>query len=182
MTLFARDSVDREAFGMSYPASWFQQFPALFCVLLAPVFAWLWVRLGKKQPSSPGKFAIGLILVGLGFVVMMGAGQASAGGVKISAWWLIGTYFLHVLGEMCVSPVGLSTMTKLAPQRITGMMMGVWFLAASVGNYVGGRAAGLYESWPLWQLFGMFMLMTVLAGLVLALLVRPIRRMMGGAH
>jgi POT family proton-dependent oligopeptide transporter len=182
MTLFAKDSVDRVAFGFSYPASWFQQFPALFCVLLAPVFAWLWVWLGKRQPSSPGKFAIGLILVGLGFVVMMGAGQAAANGVKISAWWLIGTYLLHVLGEMCVSPVGLSTMTKLAPRRITGMMMGVWFLAASVGNYVSGRTAGLYGTWPLWKLFGLFMLMTVIAGLVLALLVRPIRRMMGGVH
>ncbi len=182
LTLFARDSVDRTAFGMSYPASWFQQFPALFCVILAPVFAWLWVWLGKRQPSSPAKFALGLILVSLGFVVMMGAAGASAGGVKISAWWLIGTYFLHVLGEMCLSPVGLSTMTKLAPRRVTSLMMGVWFLAASVGNYIGGRTAGLYETWPLWRLFGLFMLTTLLAGLLLALLARPIRRMMGGIH
>ena len=184
LTLFARDSVDRVLPFMDepFPTSWFQNFPALFCVLLAPVFAWLWVRLGKRQPSSPAKFAIGLLMVGIGFIVMMGAASASAGGARISPWWLIGTYFLHVLGEMCLSPVGLSTMTKLAPARISGMMMGVWFLAASVGNYVGGRAAGFYDRLtPLW-LFGLFVLLTFAAAAVLALLVRPIRRMMGGVH
>ena len=183
LTLFAERSTDREVWGFpEFPAGWFQQLPALFCVILAPVFAWLWVRLGSRQPSSPAKFALGLVLVGLGFVVMMGAASASAAGARISLWWLVATYFLHVLGEMCVSPVGLSTMTKLAPTRVTGMMMGVWFLAASVGNYVAGRLAGQYESLPLWQLFGLFVVLTFAAGGVLAILIRPIRRMMGGVH
>ncbi len=184
LTLFARDSVDRTIAFMDepFPTSWFQNFPALFCVILAPVFAWLWVRLGKHQPSSPAKFAIGLVMVGIGFIVMMGAASASSAGALISPWWLIATYFLHVLGEMCLSPVGLSTMTKLAPARISGMMMGVWFLAASVGNYVGGRAAGYYEFLSPWKLFGLFVLLTFTTGAVLALLIRPIRRMMGGVH
>jgi POT family proton-dependent oligopeptide transporter len=184
LTLFARDSVDRTLAWMEdpFPVSWFQNFPALFCVILAPVFAWLWVWLGKRQPSSPAKFSIGLVLVGIGFIVMMGAASASAGGAMISPWWLIGTYFLHVLGEMCLSPVGLSTMTKLAPARVSGMMMGVWFLAASVGNYVGGRAAGFYEFLPPWKLFALFVLLTFGAAALLALLARPIRRMMGGVR
>jgi POT family proton-dependent oligopeptide transporter len=184
LTLFARDSTDRTLpfLDEPFPTSWFQNFPALFCIILAPVFAWLWIRLGKRQPSSPAKFAIGLVMVGIGFIVMMGAASASAEGARISPWWLIGTYFLHVVGEMCLSPVGLSTMTKLAPARISGMMMGVWFLAASVGNYVGGRAAGFYESLEPYKLFGLFVVLTFAAGAVLAILIRPIRRMMGGVH
>ncbi len=156
--------------------------PAFYVILLAPVFAWLWVRLGSRQPSSPAKFSLGLIFVGLGFVVMTFASQAAASGVPVSPMWLLATYFLHVVGEMCLSPVGLSTVTKLAPQRTVGLMMGAWFLASAVGNYLGGRTAGLYEQFPLWALFGLVAGSTIAAGVVLALLVRPIRRLMGGVH
>ncbi len=117
-----------------FPAGWFQQVPAFFVILMAPIFAWLWVRMGSKQPSSPAKFSLGLIFVGLGFVVMIGASLASGSGIKVSPMWLVATYFLHVVGEMCLSPVGLSTVTKLAPERATSLMMGVWFLAAAVGQ------------------------------------------------
>jgi POT family proton-dependent oligopeptide transporter len=96
--------------------------------------------------------------------------------------WLVLTYLLHVIGEMCLSPVGLSTVTKLAPARVTGLMMGVWFLASAVGNYIGGRTAGFYEMLPLWGLFGLIAVTTIGAGLLLGLLVRPIRRLMGGVH
>ena len=122
-------------------------------ILLAPVFAWLWVWLGTRDPSSPTKFAVGLLFVGLGFVVMIGAAQATAGGALVSPLWLAVTYLLHTIGELCLSPVGLSSMTRLAPDRVKGMMMGVWFLAASVGNLIAGRVAGLYESFTLTQLF-----------------------------
>ncbi len=179
LNLFARDFTDRVVSGYEFPASWFQWVPALFVILQAPLFAWLWVRLDKRQPSSPAKFSLGLVFVGLGFVVMM---AASLSGEVVGPGWLLATYFLHVVGEMCLSPVGLSTVTKLAPARVTSLMMGVWFLASAVGNYLGGRTAGLYESVPLWQLFGIVAATTIGGGLVLMILVKPIRRLMGGVH
>jgi len=182
LNLFAWELTDRVVAGFEFPAGWFQWVPALFVILLAPVFAWLWVRLGARQPSSPAKFSLGLLFVGLGFCVMIGAAVVASEGGKVSPGWLLATYFLHVVGEMCLSPVGLSTVTKLAPERVTGLMLGVWFLAAAVGNYIGGRAAGLYETLPLWQLFGIVAATTIAAGLLLALLIRPIRKLMGGIH
>lgn len=183
LNLFAERNTDRVVGEWGeFPAGWFQQVPALFVILQAPVFAWLWVRLGKRQPSSPAKFALGLVFVGLGFVVMISASMASAGGVRVSPLWLVATYFLHVIGEMCLSPVGLSTVTKLAPQRVASLMMGVWFLASAVGNYLGGRMASLYETLELPTLFGIVAAVPIGAGLLLALLARPIRRLMGGVH
>ena len=182
LNLFARDETDRVVLGSEFPASWFQWVPALFVIIQAPIFAWLWVRMGKRQPSSPAKFSLGLVFVGLGFVVMIFAAMLSRGGAMVGPGWLLATYFLHVVGEMFLSPVGLSTVTKLAPARVTSLMMGVWFLASAVGNYLGGRTAGLYETLPLWQLFGLVAATAIGGGLVLALLIRPIRRLMGGVH
>jgi len=183
LNLFAERNTNRVVGEMGeFPAGWFQQVPALFVLLQAPLFAWLWIRMGKRQPSSPAKFALGLVFVGLGFVVMMGASAASANGHLVSPMWLIATYFLHVIGEMCLSPVGLSTVTKLAPQRVTSLMMGVWFLAAAVGNYLGGRVAGMYETLELTTLFGIVAAIPVIAGIVLFLLVPVIRRLMGGVY
>ncbi len=183
LNLFAERDTNREVAGMgAFPAGWFQQVPAFFVILLAPTFAWLWIRMGSRQPSSPTKFAIGLVFVGLGFVVMVGASIASANGMKVTPMWLVATYFLHVVGEMCVSPVGLSTVSKLAPERASSLMMGVWFLATAVGNYLGGRAAGLYETLELPTLFGFVAATTIVAGVVLALLVPRIRTLMGGVH
>ena len=179
LNLFARDYTDRVILGYEFPASWFQWVPALFVILQAPLFAWLWVRLDKRQPSSPAKFSLGLIFVGLGFVVMV---LASRPGTTVGSGWLLLTYFLHVVGEMCLSPVGLSTVTKLAPARVASLMMGVWFLASAVGNYLGGRTAGLYGSMPLWQLFGIVAATAIGGGLVLMALVKPIRKLMGGVH
>ncbi|MGK2858462.1 MAG: peptide MFS transporter, partial [Thermoanaerobaculia bacterium] len=182
LNLFARDQTDRVVMGSEFPASWFQWVPALFVIIQAPIFAWLWVRMGKRQPSSPAKFSFGLLFVGLGFVVMIFAAMLSRGGALVGPGWLLATYFLHVVGEMFLSPVGLSTVTKLAPARVTSLMMGVWFLASAVGNYLGGRTAGLYETLPLWQLFGLVAATAIGGGLVLALLIRPIRRLMSGVH
>jgi POT family proton-dependent oligopeptide transporter len=182
LNLFARDQTDRVVMGSEFPASWFQWVPALFVIIQAPIFALLWVRLGPRQPSSPAKFSLGLLFVGLGFVVMIVAATLTRGGALVSPAWLLATYFLHVVGEMCLSPVGLSTVTKLAPARVTSLMMGVWFLASAVGNYLGGRTAGLYETLPLWQLFGIVAATAIGGALVLGLLVRPIRRLMGGVH
>jgi POT family proton-dependent oligopeptide transporter len=183
LNLFAERNTDRTVWsGWEFPAGWFQQVPAAFVILQAPVFAWLWIRMGKRQPSSPAKFSLGLIFVGLGFVVMIGASLTSAGGTLVSPSWLIVTYFLHVVGEMCLSPVGLSTVTKLAPARVTSLMMGVWFLASAVGNYIGGRVAGLYETLSLPMLFGIVAAIPIAAGVLLFLLVPAIRRLMGGVH
>jgi len=171
-------------FGWQVPASFFQSINALFVISLAPVFAWLWVRLSKRglEPSSPAKFAIGLTLLGLGFVVMVGASLAAAGGVRVSPLWLVLTYLLHTLGELSLSPVGLSTVTKLAPQRQVGQMMGVWFMATSLGNLIAGQVAGQFEAMPLPQLFGTVAAVAIGMGVVLALFVKPLRRLMGGVH
>lgn len=182
LSLFARDYTDRHVWGFEFPASWFQWVPALFVIIQAPIFAWLWIKMGNKQPSSPAKFALGLIFVGLGFAVMVAAAVFSGGDSRVGPGWLLATYFLHVVGEMCLSPVGLSTVTKLAPARVTGLMMGVWFLAAAVGNYVGGRVAGLYETLSQSMLFAIVGGTALGGGLVLALLVKPIKRLMAGVR
>jgi POT family proton-dependent oligopeptide transporter len=178
LNLFAREKTRNSVLGIGFPSSWFQSVNALMIIVLAPVFAWLWVALGRRDPSSPTKFAFGLLFVGLGFAVMIGAAQASGSGQPVSPMWLTVTYLFHTIGELCLSPVGLSSMTRLAPDRVKGMMMGVWFLAASVGNLIAGRVAGFYESFTLTQLFGAVTLFAVAASLVMFALVRPIRQML----
>ncbi len=163
-----------------FPASWFQSANALFIIFLTPLFAWLWVWLAQRRrdPSTPAKFSFGLILVGAGFLVMMVAASLSAAGVKVSPMWLILTYFLHTVGELTLSPVGLSAMSKLAPQRIGGMVMGVWFMATSAGNFISGSVLGLYASFSESQVFGAVAAFSIGAGLILAFMVRPIKRLM----
>jgi POT family proton-dependent oligopeptide transporter len=170
--------------GGDFPASWFQALNPLLIIVLAPVFAWLWVWLANRgrEPSSPGKFVFGLVFLGLGFAILVvGAGLAQQG-VKVSPMWLALTYFFHTVGELSLSPVGLSAMTKLAPVRVVSMMMGVWFLAASVGNYMGGFLVRFYETIQLPVLFGMMASFAIAFALVLAVMVRPIRRMLGRQH
>ncbi len=178
LNLFADRSTDNRLFGMAFPASWFQAVPAIFIILLAPVFAWLWLRLGKRDPSSPTKFVFGLAFVGLGFVVLVPAAALAASGVKVSPLWLALTYLLHTIGELCLSPVGLSATSKLAPARVAGLMMGVWFLTISLGSYLGGRVASVYEAFSLPTLFGLVGGAAILAAVVLAVAVRPINRML----
>ncbi|HYO52071.1 peptide MFS transporter [Archangium sp.] len=184
LNLFARELTDRRVFGWEMPASFLQSVNALLIIGFAPVFAWLWVWLNKRgrEPASPAKFSLGLVLLGSGFLVMVAASLAAAGGHKVSPLWLVLTYLLHTLGELSLSPVGLSTVTKLSPQRAVGQMMGVWFMSMSLGNLIAGRVAGQFEAMPLPQLFGAVAAVAIAAGLVLALFVRPIRRMMGGVH
>jgi POT family proton-dependent oligopeptide transporter len=180
LNLFAQRSTRNSIFGFSFPASWLQSVNALFIITLAPVFARLWIWLGRREPSSPAKFAWGLLCGGLGFAVIALGAVAAADGSRVSVLWLLVVYFLHTSGELCLSPVGLSAMTKLAPARIGGLLMGVWFLSTSVGNYLGGRVASLYEALPLTQLFGLVAAFGIATGLVLALFVKPVVRLMGG--
>ena len=134
--------VDRVLFGWEVPASMFQSLNAFFIFTLAPFFAMLWIALAKKniEPPTPLKFALGLIFVGLGFLVLVG-GMQSSPGVQTGVIWIILIYLLHTIGELCLSPVGLSSVTKLSPQRIVGVMMGMWFFASAAGNFVAGLIA-----------------------------------------
>jgi POT family proton-dependent oligopeptide transporter len=178
LNLFAQRSTRTEAFGMPFPASWLQSVAPFSLVVLSPVFAWIWMRLGRRDPSSPTKFTIGLVCVALSFAILVIPAQAAEQGLRVSPLWLVATYLLHTCGELCLSPVGLSAMTRLAPARIVGLTMGVWFVALSAGNYLGGRVASLYETFSLTQLFGVVALFAGGAAVILALLIRPIRRML----
>jgi POT family proton-dependent oligopeptide transporter len=157
---------------------YFQSFNSVFLIALAPVIGWLWLKLGRHEPSSPAKFSWGLIFVGLGFAILIPVSTGTAA----SPWWLTLTYLLHTIGELCLSPVGMSAMTKLAPARIGGLMMGAWFLSISVGDFIGGRLAAVYETFPLPTLFGIVAGFSIVMGLLLVMLIKPMKRLMGGVH
>jgi len=179
LNLFASEKTNNQILGYSYPSSWYQSVNSIFIILLAPVFSWVWLKMGRRQPSSPAKFTYGLIFVGLGFV-LLAAASMSVG--QTSPLWLIGVYLLHTLGELSLSPVGLSTVTKLAPARLAGSMMGIWFLSLSLGNFMGGWVAGFYDAATpdtLVRLFGSVALTTLAAGGLLAVLTPFIRGLMG---
>ena len=181
--LFADQKTRTAILGRSFPSSWLQAVGPALIILLAPVFAWLWLKLGPREPSSPAKFALGLLFVGIGPLLLAIASLLSGGAdVRVSPVWLVLVYLAQTIGELCLSPVGLSTVTKLAPPRIVGLMMGVWFLSLSVGNYAAGWVAGFFGSLPLPQLFGSLFLATALSAFILALLIRPLRGLMGGVH
>jgi POT family proton-dependent oligopeptide transporter len=185
LNLFAQRFTKNSIFGISYPASWLQSVNSAFIWMLAPVFAWIWLALGRRhrEPSSPAKFSYGLFFVGAGFLVMVGAALSSGtAGQRVTPMWLITVYLLHTVGELCLSPVGLSTMTKLAPARVVSQMMGVWFLASSLGNYLGGRVAGLFETFPLPKIFGAVFGVCMLFTLIAIALIKPLRRLMGDVH
>lgn len=179
LNIFAAERTDNTIFGWQYPPSWLQSLNGLFIWTMAPLFAWIWIKLGDREPSSPAKFSWGLVLAGVGFAILIPPATAGAG-VKVTPLWLTATYLLHTFGELCLSPVGLSAITKLAPVRVAGLMMGVWFLSISIGNYLGGRVSGFYEALPLPSLFGVVGAFAIVAGLVLAFFARPITRLMGG--
>jgi POT family proton-dependent oligopeptide transporter len=145
----------------------------------------LWLNLGRRNlnPSIPMKFGFGLILLGLGFLVLAGAAVLVTRGQKVWPVWLITTYLLHTFGELCVSPVGLSSITKLAPKRFVGQMMGAWFLATSLGNLIAGRIAGEFNPNAVGEMPGRFLQMVLLpvaVAIVIIALSRPIKKMMAG--
>ena len=165
LNLFADRATRSSILGWAFPSGYFQSLQPLFIITFAPVFAWIWIRLGSRQPSSPAKFGVGLLFVGSGFALLVVAASLSAHGVKVAPYWL--------------SPVGMSAFTKLAPARVAGLMMGVWYLGISVGNFIGGRLASLYTSMPLAHLFGAIGAVGIIAGLIMLSLAPPIKRLMG---
>ena len=181
LTLFADRYTRLDLFGVSFPSSWFQTVQPFFVIVLSPVFAWLWIKLGPREPSVPAKFAWALGFMSMSFAVLIPAGaMAQAEGVRVSPMWLVMAYFISELGELCLSPIGLSAVTKLAPLRILGLMMGVWFLSNSFGNKLAGYAAGFISTMTLQSLFGTVTVVLAVSAVVMFLLVRPIRGLMGG--
>lgn len=187
LNLFARDFTDRTLFGWEVPTLWLQSANSFFIIALAPVFAWIWVSLAKRgmDLSSPAKFAFGLAITGIGFLVMVAAANRVIGGsgatIRVSMLWLVLSYFLQTLGELSVSPVGLSSMTKLAPRRFFGQMMGVWFMSLALGNLIAGLVGGHVNPENLRempQLFQRTAISLFIATAVLCMLILPIRRMM----
>ncbi|MGN6182948.1 MAG: peptide MFS transporter, partial [Thermoanaerobaculia bacterium] len=180
LNLFAARYTNLNVFGWNMPASVLQSVQPVFIIIFAPVFAWLWLRLKSAEPSSPAKFSYGLLFAGLAMLLLVPAARmAQSEGIRVSVWWLVGVYFLQTLGELCLSPVGLSLVTKLAPPRIVGLMMGVWFLSIACGNLVAGFAAGLFDKLPLPTLFGAVGLMCVGASVILVLFIKPLKSLMG---
>ena len=183
--LFADRHTDRMILGWDMPAGVLQAVNPAFIIIFAPVFAAIWVALGKRNldPSSPAKFGLGLILMGAGFLVMYWAAGYVVQGQKVLPTWLLLTYLLHTFGELCLSPVGLSSMTKLAPARFVGQVMGVWFLATAVGNNLAGQFAGEIDPDNLPAMPGEFLDLFwwgFLAGAVMLALTPFIKRLMAG--
>ena len=189
--------VDRVIFGWEVPASMFQSLNAGFIFTIAPLFALLWIALAKRnmEPSTPIKFSIGIVFVGLGFLALV-YGMKSSDGLQTGVMWIILIYLLHTLGELCLSPVGLSSVTKLSPQRIVGFMMGMWFFASAAGNYVAGliaRATSSESSGVPGEVYNLAQkqsfidvytdvgLMAIGCGIILALITPLLKKLMHGS-
>ena len=179
MNLFAERMTQRVILGWEMPASFLQSVNSIFIILLAPVFGALWIRLGRRQPSTPAKMGFGLAFLAIGFLILAWGASFTAGGLRVSMLWLIVTYLLHTVGELCLSPVGLSSVTKLSPKSLVGQMMGTWFMGTALGNLIAGLAAGGFQGMGVAELFSAVAKVTAVAGIVLLLLSRPIRRLMG---
>lgn len=177
MNLFTDRHINRVVFGYEIPASAFQATNALFIVLLGPLFSMLWLHLAKtgRNPSSPMKFGLGLIQVGLGFIAMVIAARHAQGGARAGLMLLMIAYLLHTTGELCISPVGLSMITKMAPNRLAGLLMGLWFLAPGIGHVVAGNLAARSKAWGFEKLYTFITAFAVGAG-ILTLVFTPIIR------
>jgi POT family proton-dependent oligopeptide transporter len=179
LTLFADRLTRTTILGWAFPSSWFQSVPAIFVIIFAPIIGAVWQKLANQQPSSPGKFTIGLFFAGIAFVVIAFASTLTGAG-RVSPAWLVLVYFLQTIGELCLSPVGLSTVTKLSPARMVGLMLGVWFLSISIGSYIAGLTTRMFEGNDpsvLTRGFGIFAGITLVAAIILAVLTPFIKRM-----
>ncbi|HET9449553.1 MAG TPA: peptide MFS transporter [Aggregicoccus sp.] len=182
MNLYTDQKVDRFVLGWEVPTTWFQNFNAAFIVLLAPLFATMWTRLASKgkDPNVVVKMALGLIFMGLGFLFMAGASNQSADVGKAAAWWVIMAYLFHTVGELCLSPVGLSMVTKVAPVRMVSAMMGVWFLANALANKLSGVVGGYSEKLGEMDVFLLLVAVGVVGGALLWALSGKVKALMHG--
>jgi POT family proton-dependent oligopeptide transporter len=192
MNFFAEQRTDRMVGGFLVPASWFQSVNPLVLILASPLFAALWTTLGRRQrePSTPAKMAAAMVLLGLGFVFMVAGARASDGGALVSPWWLVAAYTFHTFGELCLSPIGLSLVTKLTPMRLAGVMMGLWFLSTGIAELLAGQVAATTDRvarGELFHLFGgqadfyfIFVVLSAVTALVLAVAAPALERRMHG--
>jgi len=192
MTFFAEERTRRDFLGIEFLAPYFQSVNPIAVITLAPLFAWMWTRLETRgwAPSTPVRFALGLFLLGSGFIVLVVGARLSDGGIRVSPLWLIVTYVLHTCGELCLSPIGLSMVTKLAPKRFASLAMGAWFLAMFIADLSAGLLAGTVEKVEQGHLFRvlggqadfflMFVVSTFTAGLGLLALSPVVKRLMAG--
>jgi POT family proton-dependent oligopeptide transporter len=185
LTLFAERYTDREVLGWRIPAGVFQSVSSVYILLLAPLFSALWIALDRrgKNPSTPVKFALGLMLMGLGFLVMYAASIRVLAGHKVLPAWLVLSYGVQMCGDLCLGPVGLSSMTKLAAPRVAGQVMGIWFLSLALGNDLAGQFAAGYDATNIASMPAL-LLRTVgwcmIGGVLMLLLTRPLKRLMAG--
>ncbi|HSN18400.1 MAG TPA: peptide MFS transporter [Gammaproteobacteria bacterium] len=187
LNIFADRYTRLQILGIGFPAEWFQSVQPFFIITLSPFVGYLWVKLAAKNlnPSTPVKFGLGLVFMALGFLVMVGAAHVAVSGALAAPSWLIITYFFHTVGELCLSPVGLSAVTKLAPPRYVSQMMGTFFMGLSLGNVFAGLAGGKLDPSQLNQMPDVFMQIVYLgvgAGLIFLVFSRPIRKLIGGAE
>lgn len=184
LNVFADRLTDCTINGWEYPSSWLQFFQAGFIIVLAPLFSMLWLRLGDKQPAAPAKFTMGLLFLTLGIVLMVPASMLAAQG-KVSALWLVSVYFLEVCGELCLSPVGLSTVTKLAPVQFMSLTMGAWFISNACGNYMAGYLSRFFNENDISKLtflFGSMAAAAFIGTVILAVLVPKVKKLMGSVR
>ncbi len=184
IALFGDQLTRTSMFGIGFPSSYYQVLNSCFVIGLSGFFAWLWFRLGTKQPSSPVKFSLGLGFIAVSFLLMVPAANLAAHG-KVSPLWLVGLFFLQTVGELCLSPVGLSAMTKLAPARFLGLIMGIWFLAAALGNKLAGVLSGGFDSANPAGLAHFFLLQAFWVAVATAILfaLSPwVKKLMGGVR
>lgn len=173
MNIYAFKYTDRTILGFEIPAGWFQSVNPMFIILFAPVFSWIWLKLGSRNPAGPIKFALGFLLLGTGFLALVfGASTIPAGATegKASIVWLILAYMFHTMGELCLSPVGLSFVNKLSPVRLLGLMFGVWFLASAIGNYISGALSGMIDELAKTQSLSVFFSIFVVIAFIGAVL------------
>ncbi|HXA17372.1 MAG TPA: peptide MFS transporter [Thermoanaerobaculia bacterium] len=181
LSLFADQATRLTMFGRTYASGLFQSVEPAFVLIFSPVFAWVWLKLGTRNPSSPAKFTLGIFFLSLSFLLIMPAAKFyESSGQRVSPWWLIGLYFLQMLGELCLSPVGLSMVTKLSPPRVVGFMMGLWFFATGSGNFVAGWLAGLLQNKSFSEVFMIAFVTAAVVTLILAVLIPLIKRLMQG--
>ena len=196
LTYFADEQTNRTVLGWEMPASWFQSFNALFVVLLAPLFSIMWLKLGDrgKEPASPTKQAIGLFLLSLGYLLIAFGVKDVQAGTKVSMLWLVGLYFIHTMGELSLSPIGLSMVNKLSPIRFASLLMGVWYLSMATANKLAGALSTLYpedgktkfivgyEIATMYDFFMVFVIMSAIAAIILFLLSHTLKKLMHGVR
>jgi POT family proton-dependent oligopeptide transporter len=184
MNIYTQQYTDRMIGSFEVPAAWFQSLNPFFIITLAPVLAVLWVKLGKREPNSPVKFAMAMFFLALGFLCMVGAVLEQGGDttVKTSMLWLVGAFFFHTLGELCLSPIGLSLVTKLAPLRLASLMMGAWFGCNAIANYVAGYVGSHVGELGAMAIFSGIAASATISGLILLLFSNTLVRWMHGAE